>query len=128
MEEVSRINSIVLAYGEYLLTATSTAVYHLPSHAPDGGNHTAALAPSLLLGRPLRAPSTAPLRLLSLLLSALRRPVPRMEEMELAAAGGLSGTSGAAACTGAAAGASTALALVAEAGADADLRSGTNTE
>ena len=49
MEEVSRINSIVLAYGEYLLTATSTAVYHLPSHAADGGNHTAALAPSLLL-------------------------------------------------------------------------------
>jgi len=49
MEDCSRINSIVLAYGKHLLTAVSTAVYHLPAAAPDGGNHTAALGPSLVL-------------------------------------------------------------------------------
>jgi hypothetical protein len=49
MEEVTRINSIVLAYGQYLLTANSTRVFHLPSAAPDGGSHAAALNASVLI-------------------------------------------------------------------------------
>ena len=38
-----------LSFGEYLLTATPTTVYHLSSDASDEGNHSAALAPSMLL-------------------------------------------------------------------------------
>ena len=79
MDEVAQINSIVLAFatyllrsicihnvdpksggkwefnhvyilnGRYLLNATSTAVYHLPSEAPDGGHHTIALNASVLV-------------------------------------------------------------------------------
>jgi hypothetical protein len=49
MEEVKRINSIVLAYGKYLLRAASTAIFHLPAAAADGGSHAAALNASRIL-------------------------------------------------------------------------------
>ena len=50
MADAAKVNAIVLAFAQYLLKASSTAVYHLPSaHAADGGSHSAALSGSVLL-------------------------------------------------------------------------------
>ena len=50
MADAAKVNAIVLAFAQYLLKASSTAVYHLPSaHAADGGSHSAALKGSFLL-------------------------------------------------------------------------------